>query len=237
MIRTALLTHGVGPLASASFQALRKHTDLRYVALSQRSGSRGLRSKLRTYGMWFAAQEAIKRSSVACYGHRIDHRMLSDHGVERIGWSKKEDGADVARTLVSAGVEVVIISGFNFILNSDFLSRIPLVLNVHPSLLPDLRGRRPVVWGLLRRDEHFGVTIHEVDTGIDTGPIVAQARIPRPRFPVVSLIEHRLSKAVDELLPRVIREVEAGELSRTPQGSGAYFPEPTLQHRSRFELP
>ncbi len=54
------------------------------------------------------------------------------------------------------------------------------ILNVHPSLLPTGRGAEPVFWTLRRGESVTGATVHQMDAGLDTGPIVAQATIEVP---------------------------------------------------------
>lgn len=49
------------------------------------------------------------------------------------------------------------------------------IINIHPSLLPNYRGRTPTAWAILNNEKKFGVTIHKVDEGIDTGDILVQA--------------------------------------------------------------
>lgn len=84
-------------------------------------------------------------------------------------------------------------------------------INLHPSLLPKYRGAHPIMWMHLNMDQEGGVTIHCVDTGIDTGAILAQAAFHIPLGTPECVVEH---VAIDELgvplLKKVLRQMEAG---------------------------
>ena len=90
-------------------------------------------------------------------------------------------------------------------------------LNVHASLLPRYRGAAPIQWAILNDDDETGVTIMEMDPGLDTGGIVAQERTPiRPEDDSVTLHD-RLARMGAELLARAIPPYVAGDLSARPQ--------------------
>lgn len=90
-------------------------------------------------------------------------------------------------------------------------------LNVHPSLLPALRGPEPVFWTLRRGERRAGVTIHRLDADFDTGPVVAQAAIdvaPGIRAPD---LEAHLADLGAELLVPALRALAAGTAPTIPQ--------------------
>lgn len=64
---------------------------------------------------------------------------------------------------------------YDKILKPDFLQRFDKVINIHNAPLPRYRGMSPINWALLNGERYHGVTIHQVDEGIDDGPIIAQA--------------------------------------------------------------
>ncbi len=74
---------------------------------------------------------------------------------------------------------LVVCAGFMRILSSDFLARFPSrVVNTHPALLPSFPGAHAVADALAYGVRISGVTVHLVDEGVDTGPVVAQAAVP-----------------------------------------------------------
>jgi methionyl-tRNA formyltransferase len=90
-------------------------------------------------------------------------------------------------------------------------------LNVHPSLLPRNRGVDPVFWTLRRGEHETGVTIHLMDEGYDTGPILLQERVAVPEGARLPDFERDLSERGGRLLVRAIAGLVAGEIVPIPQ--------------------
>lgn len=84
-------------------------------------------------------------------------------------------------------------------------------LNVHPSLLPRWRGPEPLLWTFLAGDRETGVTVHLMDGGYDTGPILRQARRPVLHGVDGSDLEQDLAEMGGRLLVEAIAALEAGE--------------------------
>ncbi len=81
--------------------------------------------------------------------------------------------------LAGAGVELICLAGFMRILSAAFVERWRgRILNIHPSLLPDLRGLHTHERALAEARAEHGCTVHFVTADLDAGPIVAQARVP-----------------------------------------------------------
>ncbi len=86
--------------------------------------------------------------------------------------------ACLARRLEAAGVELVCLAGFMRVLTPDFVRRFRhRILNVHPSLLPAFAGKDAQAQAIAYGVKLSGCTIHLVDEGVDTGPIVLQAAV------------------------------------------------------------
>ena len=99
--------------------------------------------------------------------------------VPRAGRGRRAHEEAMLAALDGRGIRILCLAGFRRILGPGFLARFPAVVNVHPSLLPELPGLGAYgrAWRSgLRRS---GVTIHLVDEGVDTGEVVAQAWFPR----------------------------------------------------------
>jgi methionyl-tRNA formyltransferase len=90
-------------------------------------------------------------------------------------------------------------------------------LNVHPSLLPVGRGPEPVFWTLRRGERRTGATIHRMDGGLDTGPIIAQEAIDVPEGIRAPELENRLSEIGANLLIAAVEDIIAGTATLTPQ--------------------
>ena len=111
----------------------------------------------------------------------------------------------MANWLQEQGVRVVVCAGYMHLLTTPFLERFPeRVVNVHPSLLPEFPGAHAVHDALAAGVETTGVTVHLVDDGLDTGPIVRQE--PVPVEPRETLLE-RIHAVEHRLLPQVVGEL------------------------------
>ena len=91
-------------------------------------------------------------------------------------------------------------------------------LNVHPSLLPRHRGASPIPATILEGDTETGVTLIEMDAGLDTGPIVAAERWPLEGTETASELEARAAGVGAGLLSKTIGAWLRGEVAATPQG-------------------
>ena len=111
----------------------------------------------------------------------------------------------MANWLQEHGARVVVCAGYMHLLTRSFLERFPeRIVNVHPSLLPQFPGVRAVEEALAAGVETTGVTVHLVDEGLDTGPVVRQ--VPVPVEPRETLLE-RIHEVEHRLLPEVVREL------------------------------
>ena len=112
-------------------------------------------------------------------------------------------------------VELVVLAGYMHLLTKPFLDRFPgRIVNVHPSLLPRFPGAHAIEDALASDVDTTGVTVHVVDEGIDTGPILRQEAVPlEPR----ETLEERIHAVEHRLLPAVV----AGLLAAVPCGREA----------------
>ena len=112
---------------------------------------------------------------------------------------------EMADWLQLRGVELVVLAGYMHLLTPAFLERFPdRIVNVHPSLLPQFPGTHAIDDALAAGVQTTGVTVHYVDEGIDSGPVIRQEPVAvEPRETLVERIhavEHRL-------LPAAAREM------------------------------
>jgi phosphoribosylglycinamide formyltransferase-1 len=131
---------------------------------------------------------------------------------------REERDLVMATWLEQHGVELVVLAGYMHLLTKPFLDRFPdAVVNVHPSLLPQFPGTRAIEDALAAGVVTTGVTVHLVDEGIDTGPVLRQESVPvEPR----DTLEERIHAAEHRLLPAVVRELlkTSDKLSLTRSG-------------------
>jgi phosphoribosylglycinamide formyltransferase-1 len=121
--------------------------------------------------------------------------------------SREERDAAMADWLLAHGVEVVVLAGYMHILTSQFLDRFPQrVLNVHPSLLPDFPGAHAVADQLAAGVSEAGATVHVVDEGVDSGPILVQERVPVLPGDTEETLHARIKEVEHRLLPLAVEE-------------------------------
>jgi phosphoribosylglycinamide formyltransferase 1 len=114
----------------------------------------------------------------------------------------------MAEWLLGRGVQLVVLAGYMHLLTSAFLDCFPdAVVNVHPSLLPDFPGAHAVEEQLAAGVAESGATVHLVDTGIDSGPILAQERVPVLAQDTAESLHARIKAIEHALLPRVVGEL------------------------------
>jgi phosphoribosylglycinamide formyltransferase-1 len=124
---------------------------------------------------------------------------------------REERDLVMAGWLEQHGVELVVLAGYMHLLTRPFLARFPeRVVNVHPSLLPAFPGAHAIEDALAAGVATTGVTVHLVDEGVDTGPVLRQEAVPvEPRETLVErlhAVEHRL---LPDVVNGMLRSLEA----------------------------
>jgi phosphoribosylglycinamide formyltransferase-1 len=123
----------------------------------------------------------------------------------------------MADWLIDQGVQLVVLAGYMELLDAVFLERFPgAVINVHPSLLPAFPGLRAVEQALAYGVKIFGVTVHFVDAGVDTGPVILQGAVELENPAGVEDVMSRIRPLEHELLPRAVRLFALGAVKGDP---------------------
>jgi phosphoribosylglycinamide formyltransferase 1 len=127
--------------------------------------------------------------------------------------SRRSFDAALVDVLRARGVEWVVLAGFMRLLTDVLLDAFPMrVVNIHPALLPAFPGvhaqRQALEYGV----RITGCTVHLVDRGTDTGPIVAQAAVPVREGDDEETLRLRILEREHELLPRVLQWIAEGRL-------------------------
>ena len=122
--------------------------------------------------------------------------------------------AAMAEWLAERDVGLVVLAGYMRLLSEAFLSRFPdRVINVHPALLPAFRGLDAIQQALDYGVKVFGVTVHFVDQGVDSGPVILQRAIELPDATDAEAVHELLRPLEHELLPEAIRLIARGAVS------------------------
>jgi methionyl-tRNA formyltransferase len=117
-------------------------------------------------------------------------------------------------------------AGYALILKAATLA-VPRILaaNFHASLLPDYRGKHPVFWALRNGEKWAGLTVHAMDTGIDTGDILYQVKVRTRRDDSVTSLYERIMARSLPLVGQLVADASLGCIPRQPQptGAGSYY--------------
>jgi phosphoribosylglycinamide formyltransferase-1 len=122
----------------------------------------------------------------------------------------------VAAVLDAEGVELVCLAGYMRVLSAEFVRRYPTrILNVHPALLPAFPGLHAQRQALERGVKVAGATVHFVDEGVDTGPIVVQGAVPVLDDDTEATLAARILAEEHRLYPEAVRLYAEGRLDVT----------------------
>jgi phosphoribosylglycinamide formyltransferase 1 len=117
--------------------------------------------------------------------------------------------------LEGLGAELVVLAGYMELLGPELVRRFPdRMVNVHPALLPSFPGLDAIGQALTHGVKVTGVTVHFVDEGVDSGPIIMQRAIEIGAGEDREAVEERIHAIEHELLPEAIRLIAAGRVSR-----------------------
>lgn len=117
-----------------------------------------------------------------------------------------------ADAVEKSGVDIVALAGFMRIISPSFLSRFPgKVINVHPSLLPAFPGLDAQKQAFDYGVKITGCTVHFVDEGVDTGPIIIQSAVPVLPEDTVELLSARILEQEHIIYPKAVTMIARGE--------------------------
>ncbi len=153
--------------------------------------------------------QALERAGAA--GVASESFPLEDH--------RTRDDRDraLAAWLSGHGAELIVLAGYMQLLSAEFLGRFPnRVINVHPALLPAFPGIRAVEQAIDYGVKVFGVTVHFVDEGVDSGPVILQRAVELPDASDPVEVAGRLRPIEHELLPEAVRLIARGAVSFDP---------------------
>lgn len=143
---------------------------------------------------------------------------------------RKSERKRVTEELIAIAPDVVVVAAFGHILREPMLN-LPRFgcLNVHASLLPRWRGVSPVQYAVLHGDAWTGVSIMQMDAGVDTGPVLAQRSVGIAPDETAGELIDRLAGLGADLLVHTLRDIEAGQIepkAQTDEGA-VYAPKLT----------
>ncbi|MDQ6422538.1 phosphoribosylglycinamide formyltransferase [Paenibacillus sp. LHD-117] len=121
---------------------------------------------------------------------------------------------EIIAELAERGVELIVLAGYMRILTQTLVEPYyGRMINVHPSLLPSFPGVNAIGQALDYGVKLTGVTVHYVDGGLDSGPIIAQAVVPILSNEPIESLSERIQVVERELLPEVIQHIALGQVT------------------------
>jgi len=121
---------------------------------------------------------------------------------------REERDRTMAEWLAGHGVELVVCAGYMHLLRRTFIDRFPgRIVNTHSAPLPDFPGAHPIEDVLSAGVAETAATVHFVDEGIDTGPVIRAERVPVLAGDTAESLRARVQAVEHRLLPEVVREL------------------------------
>ncbi len=121
--------------------------------------------------------------------------------------------AEISRIIERYAAELIVLAGFMKLFQPPFVRKYRnRIINVHPTLLPAFPGAHPVADTLAYGVKITGVTVHFVDEGVDSGPIIAQAAVPVLDTDTEESLHNRIQIEEHKLYAKVIKWYAQGKL-------------------------
>lgn len=147
----------------------------------------------------------------------------------------------VHEELKRARADLFVVAAYGRILPIEILNIPPSgCINVHASLLPAYRGAAPIQWAIINGETRTGITIMQMDEGMDTGPILLQEEMEIRREDTAGSLSTRLAELGGRVLKEALARLKRGELDKRPQPEGQASSAPMLkksQGRIRWDWP
>ena len=121
--------------------------------------------------------------------------------------SRDERDAAMADWLVGKGVTLVVCAGYMHLLRPSFLKRFDRIVNTHSAPLPEFPGAHPIEDVLAAGAKETAATVHYVDEGVDTGPVIVAEPVPVREDDTVETLRARVQEVEHRLLPKAVREL------------------------------
>ncbi len=160
----------------------------------------------------------VKATMELAEHYRIPCRIIGRHDLEGLVETVKG--------------QVCLSVGFGYVFPEAFVHAVKLGLNVHGSLLPRYAGARTLNWVVESGDSESGVTVHQMDAGVDTGPILLQKRFPLSRFDTGASLYRKTLEFEPQVVVEALAQWESGKAALMPQarGEGTVHPNRVPEH-------
>ena len=150
---------------------------------------------------------------------------------------KKVREAGFTETLGRLAPDVIVVAAFGQIITKEILD-IPRFgcINVHASLLPAYRGAAPIQWAVINGEKESGVTIMQMDEGLDTGDMIDKVVVPLAEDETGGSLFDKLSQAGARLCVKVLKDLEEGNAVREKQPEESTTPYASMISKKMGEI-
>ncbi len=178
---------------------------------------------------WAAGDSLMALSARTPWGEKSSNvrqqlQTLATQAGVPIWWPPDVNDPAFVAQLARLGADLIVMGSFCQILKAPLLEKLPPVLNIHPTLLPNYRGPMPPFWIIANGERESGVTLHWVDGGVDTGPVLAREKFIVEPWLTGGEYADRADEVGARLLARVLQGLRPGDVGRgdKQQGEGSY---------------
>jgi len=153
--------------------------------------------------------------------------LASSNNIELIRHNRVNSSEEISTAIEDVIPDLLVVSSYRNIIPDNILKIARLgAINLHMAPLPKYRGAHPENWALINGEDWMGYTVHYLDSGIDTGDIIAQDRVRiLPEDDILSLT-FKVSEAAPKMLIEVINDIGVGDIVRKTQdeSQATYYP-------------
>lgn len=161
------------------------------------------------------------------------HQLTAGTDMPVLTVDKKNFEAEICNAITKYNITVGLIMTFPYTIpKSIFQLPVKGFINFHYGLLPQCRGPQPIFWHILNNDTESGISLHSLDEGIDTGPIILQEKIPVSNYDTYGIMQSKLAHAAAKSAATLLKILSFGSIvPATPQdeSQAAYYTNPTAK--------
>jgi methionyl-tRNA formyltransferase len=178
----------------------------------------------------------LQPSPVKALGRELGLAVIEPRSL-RLDGRWPDDARSAGQALQAARPEVMVVAAYGLILPQWVLALPPRgCLNIHASLLPRWRGAAPIERAIEAGDTHTGITIMQMDEGLDTGDLLLEQAEPIAADDTGASLRERLARVGATLIVRALQDLTVGQLVRRPQSeAGACYAAKLGKHESPID--
>ncbi len=154
-------------------------------------------------------------------GHAMQYTPVKEYAVEKgieVFQPVKIREQEAVEKLRSCQADIMVVAAFGQILPKEILDMCPYgCINVHASLLPKYRGAAPIQWVIIDGEKESGVTIMQMNEGLDTGDMISKVAVPIEEKETGGTYHDKLAEAGAKLCVLTMEDIAAGKITKTPQ--------------------